>query len=134
MSEEQKTDAWQYVRPLKGHCIVNLGDAMVKFTRGVLRSNIHRVVNPPGEQADSERYSLVYFNRPTDEVLLQPLEGSDIIDARKPEGDADEVITSKEWVLRRALGRRGVGDFAKSEGTESSRMTRGMREVDANGS
>ena len=33
-------EEWAYVKPLKGHCVVNLGDAMVKFTAGVLRSNV----------------------------------------------------------------------------------------------
>jgi len=56
---------------------------MVKFTAGVLRSNIHRVVNPPGAQADETRMSLVYFARPEDAVILQTLEGSDIIDERR---------------------------------------------------
>ena len=36
---------WLWVKPLKGHCIVNFGDAMVKFTRGILRSNTHKVVS-----------------------------------------------------------------------------------------
>ena len=39
---------------LAGHAIVNLGDAMVNFTNGLLRSNIHRVVSPPGEQAGGD--------------------------------------------------------------------------------
>ncbi|KNG83145.1 oxidoreductase, 2OG-Fe(II) oxygenase family [Aspergillus nomiae NRRL 13137] len=85
---------WTYVRPLPGHAIVNLGDALVKFTNGLLRSNIHRVVAPPGEQAACTRYSLVYFARPGDEVVLRRLEGSECI----PEGGEDEVISSKEWV------------------------------------
>jgi isopenicillin N synthase-like dioxygenase len=33
-------DEWRFVRPLRGHCVVNLGDAMVKFSEGVLRSNV----------------------------------------------------------------------------------------------
>lgn len=133
-------DAWLYVRPLPGHCIVNLGDALVKFTRGVLRSNTHRVVNPPGEEQGSlTRMSLVYFARPNDEVLLRALQGSDIIDARKVSGEdegKEEVITAKEWVLRRALGRRGVGKYEDSEGTEGMRgnaRSGGMRDVHANG-
>ncbi|KAJ5213682.1 hypothetical protein N7449_000851 [Penicillium cf. viridicatum] len=65
---------WVYVRPLPGHAIVNLGDAMVKFTNGLFRSNIHRVVAPPGLQAESTRYSLVYFARPEDSVMLRRLE------------------------------------------------------------
>ncbi|KAL1310664.1 hypothetical protein AAFC00_000930 [Neodothiora populina] len=112
---------WSYVKPLGGHVVINLGDAMVKFTAGVLHSNLHRVINPPGEQASHTRMSLVYFARPEDDVLLRVLEGSDIIDARRDENDAfgaDQNITSKEWIRRRALGRRQGGNWQKSGGTE----------------
>jgi len=115
--DDAKPEDWLYVQPLRGHCIVNLGDALVKFTRGVLRSNIHRVVNPPGEQADEVRYSLVYFARPENDILLKALEGSAVIGEGKEE-EGEEEITAKEWILRRALGRRGVGDWSKSNGTE----------------
>lgn len=112
---------WVYVRPLPGHAIVNLGDAMVKFTNGLLRSNIHRVVAPPGLQAESTRYSLVYFSRPEDSVLLRRLEGSSLIPAVE-DGQAEEEINSKDWIIRRALGRRvdlvADVDFEKSAGTE----------------
>lgn len=111
---------WQYVRPLPGHAIVNLGDAMVKFTNGLLRSNIHRVVSPPGPQADSTRYSLVYFARPEDDVPLRRLEGSSRIPELE-EGVVEEAINSKDWIIRRALGRRvDVPDieYDKSVGTE----------------
>lgn len=97
-----KDAEWCYVRPLPGHAIVNLGDAMVKFTNGLLRSNIHRVISPPGLQADSTRYSLVYFARPEDSVVLKRLEGSDVI-PELAEGTKEEEINSKEWILRRAL-------------------------------
>ncbi|GAB7341311.1 hypothetical protein MBLNU457_7581t1 [Dothideomycetes sp. NU457] len=117
------TQEWCYVKPLRHHAVVNLGDAMVKFTRGVLRSNIHRVVNPPGEQGDATRMSLVYFARPEDHVLLKPLEGSRVVDANKVDGEEDEEeITAKDWILRRALGRRTGGDWGKSGGTEQGRV------------
>ena len=99
---------------------------MVKFTSGILRSNIHRVVNPPVQQADQTRMSLVYFARPEDEILLKSLEGSELIDAKLREsggaGEDEEVITSKEWIKRRALGRRTGGDYAGSHGTEGERV------------
>ncbi|KAI4945121.1 hypothetical protein J4E91_008098 [Alternaria rosae] len=108
-------DGWTYVRPLPGHCIVNLGDALVKFSNGALRSNIHRVVAPPGEQGSVERYSLVYFCRPEDDVLLRSLiEGGDV--------EGEEEVTAKEWILRRALGRRKADGWEKSEGTEAVSM------------
>ncbi|KAI1413511.1 Clavaminate synthase-like protein [Hypoxylon sp. FL1857] len=52
-----------YVQPLPGHLIVNIGDSLYRFTNGLLRASMHRVVAPPGEQADFDRYSLTYFLR-----------------------------------------------------------------------
>lgn len=115
---------WCYVKPLPGHAIINLGDAMVKFTNGLLRSNIHRVVSPPGEQANCTRYSLVYFNRPEDDVILRRLEGSARIPALDS-GVVEDQVTSKDWIIRRALASRpelhgkDAFDLSKSRGTES---------------
>ena len=131
MSDAEKLlteEGWAYVHPLPGHCIINLGDALVKFTAGILRSNTHRVVAPPGAQGDVTRYSLVYFSRPEDEVLLRPLrEESELISERVGEEDIGEVVSSKEWILRRALGKR-TGKFfdpEKAKGTEDARGARG---------
>lgn len=119
------SDEWCYVKPLRGHAVINLGDAMVKFSAGILRSNIHRVINPPGQQADHTRMSLVYFARPADDVILKALDGSTLIDEKRRQ-DPDELdeqeITSKEWILRRALGRRQGGDWTKAGGTENGRV------------
>lgn len=83
---------------------------MTKFTGGLLRSNIHRVVSPPGEQAEETRYSVVYFSRPEDEVVLKRLEGGII-----PKGEDDEeAMNSKEWIKLQALRLRKVG-VEKSE-------------------
>lgn len=107
-------DGWTYVRPLPGHCIVNLGDALVKFSAGILRSNIHRVVAPPGDQGQVTRYSLVYFCRPEDDVVLRSLVGG--------KEEEEEEVTAKEWILRRALGRRKADGWEKSAGTEEVSM------------
>jgi isopenicillin N synthase-like dioxygenase len=105
---------WTYVKPLQGHCIVNLGDAMVKFTNGLLRSNIHRVVSPPGEQASETRYSLVYFARPEDEVVLKRLEGSDVIPPLQ-EGQEEEGMNSKEWIKLQAMRLRNTQRMTPEE-------------------
>ncbi|CAF4862353.1 unnamed protein product, partial [Rotaria sp. Silwood1] len=39
---------WLDIQPLPGHAIVNLGDAMVKLSGGILKSNIHRIVTISG--------------------------------------------------------------------------------------
>jgi hypothetical protein len=70
--------------------------------------------------------SLVYFARPEDEVLLKALRESEMIreaSERLGVGEGDEEdVTAKEWILRRALGRRVGGDYGKSEGTEGGRV------------
>ena len=124
--------SWCYVKPLSNHCIVNLGDAMVKFTNGLLRSNIHRVVSPPGVQGDHTRYSLVYFNRPENDVILRRLEGSAKI-PKLAEGTKEEQIKSQDWILRRAMGHRVAiqgekvaSNWEATRGTEatSQRLTK----------
>ncbi|KAG6906670.1 hypothetical protein DXG01_012698 [Tephrocybe rancida] len=37
-------DTWQYVKPIKGHAICNVGDVLLIFSGGILRPNLHRVV------------------------------------------------------------------------------------------
>ena len=107
----------------KGHCVCNLGDAMVKFTAGILRSNIHRVVSPPGKQGYNTRMSVVYFSRPEDKVILKVLDGIDEKRKQQVEHAGEEHMTAKEWTIRRAMGRRVGGDWEKTLGTEGSRLT-----------
>ncbi|PSN59962.1 Clavaminate synthase-like protein [Corynespora cassiicola Philippines] len=103
---------WAYVRPLAEHAVVNLGDAAKLFSGGRVRSNIHRVVAAPGRQGEVDRYSLVYFCRPGNDVVLRCLvEGE--------EGEEREGVTAKEWILRRALGRRRLDGWEESMGTEA---------------
>jgi isopenicillin N synthase-like dioxygenase len=98
------TTEWVYVRPIAGSCVVNLGDALVKFSAGLLRSNIHRVVPPLGEQAKLTRNSLVFFSRPEDSVVLKRLRGG-IIDAQ-PESTVEEPqLTAHEWIMAKGTGR-----------------------------
>ena len=67
------TNEWVYVPPVPGSAVVNLGDALVKFSAGVLRSNVHRVVPAPEPQDKLDRFSLVFFSRPEDAVVLRRL-------------------------------------------------------------
>lgn len=80
---------------------------MVKFTNGLLRSNIHRVISPPGEQSKETRFSVVYFARPADDILLKRLENSDVIPELK-EGEKEEEVSSKDWILLQAMRLRGA--------------------------
>ena len=115
------TEQWIYVKPIPGSAIVNLGDALVKFTAGILRSNVHRVVPPPPPQNDMVRDSLVYFARPEDKIVLKRLKGG-IVD-QYPETQAEKEepeITAAEWILRRSVGDL-KGIYTLKGGLESRR-------------
>lgn len=110
---------WKYVKPEPGMAIFNLGDAFVKWSDGELKSSIHRVTNPPGDQANYTRYSLAYFTRPNNDALLKPL-------GRKvgPTDDSKEYPTFLQWAMRRAMAGKTdgfkKGDWEKGQGTETA--------------
>ncbi|KAI1329533.1 Clavaminate synthase-like protein [Xylariaceae sp. FL0255] len=96
-SEPDSPGEWLWVRPKKGCAIINLGDAAVKFTNGVLCSGRHRA---PGAQSKFHRYSLVYFVRPEDNCIMKQLRASAI-----PDGPEEEqIITAREWIKAQAEG------------------------------
>ncbi|KAJ7213289.1 hypothetical protein C8J57DRAFT_1453960 [Mycena rebaudengoi] len=120
-------EEWQYIRPLPGHAICNIGDALALFSGGILRSNLHRVVPPPGKQAQFERWSLVYFTRPGNNIVLRALvEDSKLIAdavARTPDRNFDTGCTALEWFSRRIKNQRmknrtGPETWMNSRGTE----------------
>ncbi|KAH9952037.1 Clavaminate synthase-like protein [Amylocystis lapponica] len=121
------TDKWQYVKPLPNHAICNIGDALNIMSGGILRSNLHRVVPPPKEQAAFERFSLVFFTRPNDDVVLRalapesPLIAEQV--AKMPAGKFETGSTAKEWVTRRVKMSRikhfkGAESWLAGRGTE----------------
>ncbi|OBZ65453.1 hypothetical protein A0H81_14575 [Grifola frondosa] len=129
------TDGWQYVKPLPGHAICNIGDALNIFSGGILRSNIHRVVPPPKDQSKFERWSVVYFTRPSDSVELRALadESPLIAEAvsRAPPGKFDTGVTAKTWLERRVKSTRlrnykGAQSWVEYRGTEDPELTARM--------
>ncbi|KAH9921158.1 Clavaminate synthase-like protein [Fomitopsis serialis] len=122
------SDRWQYIKPIPGHAVCNLGDAMYIFSGGILKSNFHRVVPAPGAQAVLPRWSLAMFTRPGDSVVLRALteESSMVADAvaSAPERSifgSDQ--TSKEWFARRikyqrTKNQKGPQTWRQSRGTE----------------
>ncbi|KAH9889673.1 putative oxidoreductase [Xylariomycetidae sp. FL2044] len=110
---------WLWVRPRPGCAIVNLGDAAVKYSGGVLCSGRHRVVPAPGAQGRWTRYSVVYFVRPEDGSVMGRLVGKEgkwredgeedgedgEEDGEDGEGEEEEKgLRAKEWIIRQAAG------------------------------
>ena len=60
-----KQQQWVDVPIVKDTFIVNLGELMAHWTNDTWVSSLHRVVNPPSEQASgSRRQSIVFFHNP----------------------------------------------------------------------
>ncbi|KAK9726205.1 hypothetical protein RND81_05G197800 [Saponaria officinalis] len=59
---------WEYVPPMKGAFVVNLGDMLERWSNGVYKSTLHRVIGN-GE----ERYSIAYFVDPGHDCLVECL-------------------------------------------------------------
>ena len=53
--------------------VVNIGDMLERLTNHVYPSTIHRVVNPPGEEARKPRYSVPFFLHPNPDFLIDVL-------------------------------------------------------------
>ena len=107
------TDNWYYVRPEPGHAIVNIGDSMVQWTGGVLRSNMHRVVPPPGMQSASSRFSVAYVMKPPYTCRMERLKGKGI---PLGEGVEEKVGTYEEFHAKKRRGIREGKNLVDSRG------------------
>ena len=81
---------------------------MVEFSEGVVRSNLHGVGHAPGEQALMDRYSIAYFARPEDEVVMEGL--GDVGKGGGQKMGKGQRLTASEWVaMKSEMYRKGMG-------------------------
>jgi isopenicillin N synthase-like dioxygenase len=64
---------WIPITALPNQLVVNVGDMLERLTNGVLKSTIHRVVNPPRELMNTARFSIPFFMHPRSEMSLASL-------------------------------------------------------------
>ncbi|GKZ22391.1 hypothetical protein AbraIFM66951_011559 [Aspergillus brasiliensis] len=92
---ENIKENWRYIKPEPGCAVVNVGDMLVEWTGGLLRSSLHRVVTAPGDQAMMQRQSVAYLVRAKRTASLKRVKGG-IIPPLLP-GEEDETRTVDEW-------------------------------------
>lgn len=101
------SEDWYYVLPIPGHAICNVADTLSLFSGGILRSNMHRVVPPPGAQSAHPRWSVGYFMRPANDVKLHALEESPAVKEALERMSSEERaryfpnVTQGQWLARR---------------------------------
>ncbi|KAL5051352.1 hypothetical protein BDW71DRAFT_202533 [Aspergillus fruticulosus] len=64
---------WKWVKPQDGTITINTCDALTALTGGLIKSSIHRVRTPPADQAGIDRLGVLYFARPNNHVVLDPI-------------------------------------------------------------
>jgi isopenicillin N synthase-like dioxygenase len=100
-----RTSEWEYIRIPEGKVVVNVADILEFLSNGYIRSGIHRVVAPPGDQACMDRLGLLYFVRPSDDLPLKTLDSPFLrrmgYGKKGTAGDLD--ISASEWVRSRVL-------------------------------
>lgn len=91
---------WKYIKPEAKCLIVNMGDAMVEWSGGVLRSNLHRVSYAPGDQSQHARYSIAYLRRPAKEADMKRLRGGLVPDLEDSHDCQDSAYS---WEQKKTL-------------------------------
>ncbi|CAH9084002.1 unnamed protein product [Cuscuta europaea] len=66
--KEANPQVWEYVAPLKGGFIVNLGDMLERWSNLKFRSTLHRVLGN-----GQERYSIAFFLEPSHDCIVECL-------------------------------------------------------------
>lgn len=97
---------WRWVRPEPGCAIINIGDPLVQWTGGVLRSAFHRVLYAPGAQAPCERYSFGYFLKPADEAPMRRIRNGGVIPklSKKEEVEERKMECYDHWHRNKTKG------------------------------
>lgn len=86
---DESTGTWHAVAPNPDAYVVNIGDMLSLWTKGIYKSATHRVINRSG----GDRYSVPFFFDGNAEVKLRPFDGSEPVGGK--------VITVEEHMLER---------------------------------
>jgi isopenicillin N synthase-like dioxygenase len=88
---------WTYVSSQPGTITVNLADTISHISGGCTKSSVHRVVTPPKDQWAYDRTGLLYFARPHNDTVLEPID-SPVLKAAGVQSRFDKPVTVGEWV------------------------------------
>lgn len=89
---------WTYVSAQPGTITVNLADAISHLTGGWLKSSVHRVVAPPEDQWQYDRTGLLYFARPHNDMVLNPIKDSPVLQNAGVKPRFETLVTMEQWV------------------------------------
>jgi isopenicillin N synthase-like dioxygenase len=94
---KRRDGKWIAITALPDQIICNVGDMLERLTNNVLKSTIHRVVNPPKERLNESRYSMPFFMHPKSTMSLNCLQSCISVNNPKRHND----ITSGDFLTQR---------------------------------
>ncbi|PFH60666.1 hypothetical protein XA68_10578 [Ophiocordyceps unilateralis] len=85
--------------PMEGTIVVNAGDLLARWSNDIIKSTLHRVVEPPHSSGEEypPRYSIAYFCNPNADSLIETIPGT----YAGEEDKKYEAVISGEYVMRR---------------------------------
>jgi isopenicillin N synthase-like dioxygenase len=86
---------WQDIPFVDRSFVINIGDLMARWTNDRWVSTMHRVINPPREQADRDRVSIPFFVNPNVDAVIE------CIPSCAPAGGQPKYapVLAGDWVL-----------------------------------
>lgn len=91
---------WRAVKPIEGAIVVNAGDLLARWSNDVVKSTVHRVVEPPtkgSEEVHPARYSIAYFCNPNFDKFIEAIPGT----LKEGEKSKYEGVNSGEYLVQR---------------------------------
>ncbi|PWY90586.1 Clavaminate synthase-like protein [Aspergillus sclerotioniger CBS 115572] len=123
---------WKWVRPQDGTITINTCDALTALTGGLIKSSIHRVHVPPADQAHVDRLGVLYFARPNNHVVLDPIQNSPLLNrlglTRNVFTELGQHLTTEEWVKVRQTQQQRRTQEAKV--SEDGKYSYGERDLE----
>ncbi|GLA73748.1 hypothetical protein AtubIFM55763_004680 [Aspergillus tubingensis] len=102
---------WRWVQTRDNALTVNIGDTLSLLSCQHFKSTVHRVHSPPADQAHLERLTVLYFGKFNDNVYLDPLTNSPVL----------QRSTSLQNDFTKAGIRMTMGEYSLARQTQNSR-------------
>ncbi|KAK4703969.1 hypothetical protein P7C70_g2250, partial [Phenoliferia sp. Uapishka_3] len=116
--QDHSTGEWRWVKPQDGTLTVNACDALSFLTANYVKSTIHRVTVPPADQRHVDRLGLLYFARPHNDVVLNTIKESPVLQrAGFIENQFEKVgsvPTMEEWTVRKQTWQQAKGGYKEN--------------------
>jgi isopenicillin N synthase-like dioxygenase len=91
-------DEWHQVPAEEGAYVVNIGDALERWTAGRWRSTLHRVQVPSPDSGPHERQSIAFFHNANWDAVIEVLDP-----CRPSDGEVAPPITAGRHLMERFL-------------------------------